>query len=230
MGVFIGSRNAAEPSSAKLVKSSADSILAARCRRAGRRDFRAGKEPRRLALPRHSSRALRARTMRAAAKFVAHGSRCRSCVAWRLPPPPHRPVRLAHAGASRELLGVHPSSLIGENASIAPGARTGCSAWCPTTPSSAPTVSWARACTSSARPRSARTAWCGRTRWWAPPSPAPPCWATATSWARTPWWALRARTKSTRRRSRRTWSSATATTYASTRRSTARPVRTRSPK
>ena len=63
--------------------------------------------------------------MRAAAKFVAHGSRCRSCVAWRLPPPPHRPVRLAHAGASRELLGVHPSSLIGENASIAPGARIG---------------------------------------------------------------------------------------------------------
>jgi UDP-N-acetylglucosamine acyltransferase len=34
-------------------------------------------------------------------------------------------VRLAHAGASRELLGVHPSSLIGENASIAPGARIG---------------------------------------------------------------------------------------------------------
>ena len=34
-------------------------------------------------------------------------------------------MRLAHAGASRELLGVHPSSLIGENASIAPGARIG---------------------------------------------------------------------------------------------------------
>ena len=63
--------------------------------------------------------------MRAAAKLVAHGSPCRSCVAWHLPPPPHRPVRLAHAGASRELLGVHPSSLIGENASIAPGARIG---------------------------------------------------------------------------------------------------------
>ena len=63
--------------------------------------------------------------MRAAAKLVAHGSRCRSCVAWRLPTPAHRPVRLAHAGAPRELLGVHPSSLIGENASIAPSARIG---------------------------------------------------------------------------------------------------------
>ena len=63
--------------------------------------------------------------MRAAAKLAARGSRCRSRVAWRLPPPAHRPVRLAHVGGSRELLGVHPSSLIGANASVAPGARIG---------------------------------------------------------------------------------------------------------
>ncbi len=66
------------------------------------------------------------RAMRALSRLLAaHGARGRAAEAWRATPHPDALVRALRLRSTKALLGVHPSSLVGANAVIAPGVRVG---------------------------------------------------------------------------------------------------------